>query len=150
MDKPDVDQIEGLSPAISIDQKSVSHNPRSTVGTSTEIYDYLRLLFARVGIPHCPQCGRVVAKQTGLPVLAALKRTRCTDTQALLGRKQRLENLKGAFALTAAGRRQLATSAEGVILIDDVLTTGSTVDACATTLRRAGFKRVWVVTVMRG
>lgn len=64
MDKPDVDQIEGLSPAISIDQKSSSHNPRSTVGTVTEIYDYLRLLFARVGIPHCPQCGRVVTQQT--------------------------------------------------------------------------------------
>src|SRR2546428_5407004 len=58
MDKPDVDKIEGLSPAISIDQKSASHNPRSTVGTVTEIYDYLRLLFARIGVPHCPnpQC----------------------------------------------------------------------------------------------
>lgn len=64
MDKPDVDQIEGLSPAISIDQKSVSHNPRSTVGTVTEIYDYLRLLFARIGVPHCPQCRRPVARQT--------------------------------------------------------------------------------------
>lgn len=64
MDKPDVDQIDGLSPAISIDQKSVSHNPRSTVGTVTEIYDYLRLLFSRAGIPHCPNCGRVVEKQT--------------------------------------------------------------------------------------
>ncbi len=64
MDKPDVDQIEGLSPAISIDQKSVSHNPRSTVGTVTEIYDYLRLLYARVGTPHCPKCGDVVEKQT--------------------------------------------------------------------------------------
>lgn len=60
IDKPDVDLIEGLSPAISIDQKSTSHNPRSTVGTVTEIYDYLRLLFARVGIPHCPKCGLVV------------------------------------------------------------------------------------------
>jgi excinuclease ABC subunit A len=58
MDKPDVDKIEGLSPAISIDQKSASHNPRSTVGTVTEIYDYLRLLYARVGVPHCPVCGR--------------------------------------------------------------------------------------------
>ena len=57
MDKPDVDYIEGLSPAVSIDQKATSHNPRSTVGTVTEIYDYLRLLFARVGIPHCPVCG---------------------------------------------------------------------------------------------
>ena len=58
MDKPDCDQIEGLSPAISIDQKSTSHNPRSTVGTVTEVYDYLRLLFARIGHPHCPQCGQ--------------------------------------------------------------------------------------------
>ena len=57
MDKPDVDKIEGLSPAISIDQKSTSHNPRSTVGTVTEIYDYLRLLYARAGVPHCPVCG---------------------------------------------------------------------------------------------
>ena len=65
MDKPDVDYIEGLSPAISIDQKGVSHNPRSTVGTVTEIYDYLRLLFARVGIPHCPKCEHPVQRQTG-------------------------------------------------------------------------------------
>lgn len=64
MDKPDVDQIDGLSPAISIDQKTTSHNPRSTVGTVTEIYDYLRLLYARAGTPHCPICGRVVTKQT--------------------------------------------------------------------------------------
>ena len=58
MDKPDVDAIEGLSPAVSIDQKGTSHNPRSTVGTVTEIYDYMRLLYARVVIPHCPECGR--------------------------------------------------------------------------------------------
>lgn len=64
MDKPDVDQIDGLSPAISIDQRSTSHNPRSTVGTVTEIYDYLRLLYSRAGIPHCPTCGREVHKQT--------------------------------------------------------------------------------------
>ncbi len=64
MEKPDVDQIDGLSPAISIDQKSTSRNPRSTVGTVTEIYDYLRLLFAKVGQPHCPNCGRPVTKQT--------------------------------------------------------------------------------------
>ncbi|MFQ5460050.1 MAG: excinuclease ABC subunit UvrA, partial [Anaerolineae bacterium] len=64
MDKPDVDQIEGLSPAISIDQKGGSHNPRSTVGTVTEIYDYLRLLYARIGVPHCPRCGKVVSRQT--------------------------------------------------------------------------------------
>ena len=64
MDKPDVDSIEGLSPAISIDQKTTSKNPRSTVGTVTEIYDYLRLLYARVGVPHCPKCGKVISRQT--------------------------------------------------------------------------------------
>ncbi len=64
MEKPDVDQIEGLSPAVSIDQKGVSHNPRSTVGTVTEVYDYLRLLFARAGTPHCPECGRPVLPQS--------------------------------------------------------------------------------------
>ncbi len=64
MDKPDVDFIEGLSPAIAIDQKAITHNPRSTVGTMTEIYDYLRLLFARIGIPHCPECGKEIKKQT--------------------------------------------------------------------------------------
>ena len=64
MDKPDVDYIEGLSPAISIDQKTAGRNPRSTVGTVTEIYDYLRLLFARAGEPHCPQCGRLIERQT--------------------------------------------------------------------------------------
>lgn len=64
MDKPDLDYIEGLSPAISIDQKTTSKNPRSTVGTVTEIYDYLRLLYARIGIPHCPKCGKVVSRQS--------------------------------------------------------------------------------------
>src|SRR6476469_5440118 len=63
-DKPDVDHIEGLSPAISIDQKGASHNPRSTVGTVTEIYDYLRLLYARIGRPHCPKCGRRIQQQS--------------------------------------------------------------------------------------
>jgi excinuclease ABC subunit A len=64
MDKPDVDYIEGLSPAISIDQKTTSRNPRSTVGTVTEIYDYLRLLYARIGHPHCPNCGKGISRQT--------------------------------------------------------------------------------------
>src|SRR6476659_6316040 len=64
MEKPDVDHIDGLSPAISIDQKTTSRNPRSTVGTVTEIYDYLRLLFARVGRPHCPICGKPIAGQS--------------------------------------------------------------------------------------
>lgn len=64
MEKPNVESIEGLPPAISIDQKSTNKNPRSTVGTVTEIYDYFRLLYARIGIPHCPRCGRAITKQT--------------------------------------------------------------------------------------
>lgn len=64
LDKPDVDSIEGLSPAISIDQKTTSKNPRSTVGTVTEIYDYLRLLYARIGVPHCPVCGEIIKQQS--------------------------------------------------------------------------------------
>ena len=64
MEKPDVDSVEGLSPAISIDQKTTSKNPRSTVGTVTEIYDYLRLLYARIGVPHCPVCGREISQQS--------------------------------------------------------------------------------------
>jgi len=71
--KPDVDHIEGLSPAVSIDQKGVSKNPRSTVGTVTEVYDYLRLLFARVGIPHCPQCSRAVSQQSAQGIVQAIR-----------------------------------------------------------------------------
>ncbi|HSG44008.1 MAG TPA: excinuclease ABC subunit UvrA, partial [Anaerolineales bacterium] len=74
MDKPDVDYIDGLSPAVSIDQKSTSHNPRSTVGTVTEIYDFMRLLFARAGIPHCPECGRVVVKQSAQEVVDQIQK----------------------------------------------------------------------------
>jgi excinuclease ABC subunit A len=73
MEKPDVDQIEGLSPAVSIDQKGVSHNPRSTVGTVTEIYDYLRLLYARIGIPHCPVCGAEVTAQSAQQIVDAIQ-----------------------------------------------------------------------------
>jgi len=74
MDKPDVDQIDGLSPSISIDQRGLSHNPRSTVGTVTEIYDYLRLLYARAGTPHCPQCGREVVQQSAQEIVDAVLR----------------------------------------------------------------------------
>ncbi len=74
MEKPEVDYIEGLSPAISIDQKGVSKNPRSTMGTVTEVYDYLRLLFARVGHPHCPQCGREIASQTVQQIVDAIQK----------------------------------------------------------------------------
>ena len=72
LDKPDVDSIEGLSPAVAIDQKSTSRNPRSTVGTVTEVYDYLRLLFARIGVPHCPICGRKVQKQSAQEIVEAI------------------------------------------------------------------------------
>jgi excinuclease ABC subunit A len=74
MNKPDVDTIEGLSPAVSIDQKATSHNPRSTVGTVTEVYDYLRLLYARVGIPHCPVCGRVVQQQSAQEIVEDIEK----------------------------------------------------------------------------
>src|SRR5258706_10225123 len=69
MEKPDVDLIEGLSPAIAIEQRTPSHNPRSTVGTVTEIYDYLRLLFARIGVPHCPKCGREIKPQSAQQII---------------------------------------------------------------------------------
>lgn len=72
MDKPDFDSIDGLSPAISIEQKTVSHNPRSTVGTVTEIADYLRVLYARAGVPHCPECGRKVTTQTSQQMTDAI------------------------------------------------------------------------------
>jgi excinuclease ABC subunit A len=83
MDKPDVDYIDGLSPAVSIDQKSTSHNPRSTVGTVTEIYDYLRLLFARAGIPHCPICGREVVKQSAQEIVDRIE-TQPEGTRVLI------------------------------------------------------------------
>src|SRR3989339_1245519 len=69
MDKPDVDSIEGLSPAVAIEQRTPSHNPRSIVGTVTEIYDYLRLLFARIGVPHCPQCGKEIHPQSAQQII---------------------------------------------------------------------------------
>ncbi len=108
MEKPDVDYIEGLSPAISIDQKTVSHNPRSTVGTVTEIYDYLRLLFARVGVPYCPKCGRVIARQT-VDQMVDLVESLPTDSRVIVlspvvrGRKGEYHQLlydlfKGGFA----------------------------------------------------
>ena len=74
MDKPDVDSIEGLSPAVSIDQKATSHNPRSTVGTVTEIYDFLRLLYARIGVPHCPECGREVSRQSSQEIVDVVEK----------------------------------------------------------------------------
>src|SRR3989475_12396570 len=108
MEKPDVDFIEGLSPAISIDQKSTSKNPRSTVGTITEIYDYLRVLFARVGTPHCPKCGRPIGRQTPDQIVdQVLQLPEGTKFQVLApivrGRKGEYERI-----LTDLGRRGFA------------------------------------------
>ena len=96
------------------------------------------------------EIARVLGREAGLPVLDALKRMRRTSTQTALGRRQRLVNLRGAFALTRAGRRGLGDKPAGVLLVDDVLTTGATAHECARTLRRAGVRQVLVLSVMRG
>ena len=94
MEKPNVDSIEGLPPAISIDQKSTNRNPRSTVGTVTEIYDYFRLLYARIGIPHCPKCGKVIKKQTVDQIMALPERTKIQLLAPVVrGRKGRHEKV---------------------------------------------------------
>src|SRR5579885_142281 len=95
MEKPDVDQIDGLSPAISIDQKSTSRNPRSTVATVTEIYDYLRLLFARIGVPHCPVDGQPVVRQTTTGIIYQIVAT--TTDKRLLVLAPIVIDKKGAF-----------------------------------------------------
>ena len=95
MEKPDVDQIDGLSPAISIDQKSTSRNPRSTVATVTEIYDYLRLLFARIGVPHCPTCGKAVERQTSQAIVDQV--VALGDGARLIVLAPVVEDKKGAF-----------------------------------------------------
>src|SRR5699024_12007859 len=90
LDKPDVDFIEGLSPAVSIDQKSTNHNPRSTVGTVTEIFDYLRLLVARTGTPHCPTCGEVIQRQTPQEIvdqIMEIERASCKERRSMPKRK---------------------------------------------------------------
>ena len=96
MEKPDVDQIDGLSPAISIDQKSTSRNPRSTVATVTEIYDYLRLLYARIGVPHCPVCGKTVSKQTPQTIVDAVREL--GDGKRLMLLAPIVSDKKGEFA----------------------------------------------------
>ena len=92
----------------------------------------------------------MLGSHIGLPVLKALQRTRATGHQTALTRAQRMENLRGAFAITRAGRHSISHSPVGAVLVDDVLTTGSTVHECAKILRRAGFQSIFVVTVMRG
>ncbi len=96
------------------------------------------------------EIARPLSALTGCPIVLALRRVRSTDTQTLLSRRQRMDNLKGAFGITRIGRKLASRHCPGVILIDDVLTTGSTVNECARTLRKAGIKRILVVTVMRG
>ncbi len=126
MDKPDVDFIEGLSPAISIDQKSASRNPRSTVGTITEIYDYLRLLYARIGIPHCPKCGRVITRQTPQQIVdRILQLPEGTRFQVLApvvrGRKGEYEGLLGELAKQGFTRARIDGE---VVELSDRTTTG--------------------------
>lgn len=96
------------------------------------------------------EIARGLASSHGLPVLTALKRVRPTDTQTLLGRRQRMANLRGAFEATKRAAAWLEHGVQGAILVDDVLTTGSTVNECAKVLRKAGFRHVQVLTVMRG
>jgi ComF family protein len=96
------------------------------------------------------EISRVLSLHTGLPMLRALKRIRSTEHQTVLTRSQRLENLRGAFVVTKAGHRHIENTTAGAVLVDDVLTTGSTVNECAKVLRRAGIQTVVVVTVMRG
>jgi competence protein ComFC len=109
-----------------------------------------RKRFQDRGFNQAAEICRELSRQTDLPVVGALNRIRATGHQTALTRAQRLENLRNAFAVTRAGMREIARRIPGVILVDDVLTTGSTVDECARTLRRAGLPRVRVVTVMRG
>ena len=104
MEKPDVESIEGLSPAISIDQKTTSHNPRSTVGTVTEIYDYLRLLYARAGTPHCPKCGREIRRQTVDEI--ADRVTAMPEGSKILVNAPVVRGRKGEFVKELAGYRK--------------------------------------------
>jgi excinuclease ABC subunit A len=105
MDKPDVDSIEGLSPAISIDQKSTSRNPRSTVATVTEIYDYLRLLFARIGVPHCPVCGKAVSRRTPQVIIDEIMKI--DDGKRLMVLAPVIKDKKGEFAHVPEQYRRL-------------------------------------------
>jgi excinuclease ABC subunit A len=121
MDKPDVDFIEGLSPAISIDQKTASRNPRSTVGTITEVYDYLRLLYARIGVPHCPKCGKPVTRQTPQQIVDQILSR--ADGDRFLVLAPVVEGRKGEYStlldeLTAQGFSRVRVDGELVELAD--------------------------------
>jgi excinuclease ABC subunit A len=123
MDKPDVDFIDGLSPAISIDQKSTSHNPRSTVGTITEVYDYLRLLYARIGQPHCPSCGQPIARQTAEQIVDQVERlAEGTRFQVLApvvrGRKGRYEQLLSSLSSQGFVRVRITSGTKAPQTVD--------------------------------
>jgi excinuclease ABC subunit A len=161
MDKPDVDYIEGLSPAVSIDQKSTSHNPRSTVGTVTEIYDYLRLLFARIGKPHCPQCGQAIIPQTveqivdrvmelgegvRFQVLAPLVRGRKGEFKNLLEEARKdgfvraridgvIRDLAEEIELEKQKKHDIAVVIDRLVVKDDITT--RLADSLATALKQA-------------
>ncbi len=127
MSKPDLDSIDGLSPAVSIDQKTTSRNPRSTVGTTTEIYDYLRLLFARVGIPHCPECGRVIQKQTTDQVTDEILKLGTVDSTRAVIMAPVVSGRKGEFTklfadLTKEGFARVRIDGEIVRLSGDPIT----------------------------
>src|SRR3970040_2198236 len=112
MEKPQVDQITGLSPAIAIEQKTVSRNPRSTVGTITEVYDYLRVLYARIGVPHCPKCGREIGRQTPDQIVdQVMELPEGTRFQVLApvvrGRKGEYEKLLGDLAKKGFARARI-------------------------------------------
>src|SRR5271157_6039165 len=111
LDKPDLDYIEGLSPAIAIEQKSTHRNPRSTVGTVTEIYDYLRLLFARIGVPHCPRCGREIQEQRVDGEILPLEGEIALDRK----RKHTIEIVVDRLVVSAESRRRFAESVEGAL-----------------------------------
>lgn len=120
MDKPDVDSIDGLSPAISIDQKSTSRNPRSTVATVTEIYDYLRLLFARIGVPHCPICGKAVSRRTTEAIIQEIIKQ--YDGRRILLLAPIVKNKKGEFAHIPEQYRRLGYArvrVDGVVYVLD-------------------------------
>jgi excinuclease ABC subunit A len=123
MDKPDVDFIEGLSPAISIDQKSTSRNPRSTVGTITEIYDYLRLLYARIGVPHCPVCGRPIQRQTAEQIIDQVEQLpEGTRFQVLApvvrGRKGEYSSLLGDLSTRGYARARIRSGTKEAQVVD--------------------------------
>src|SRR5262245_5698251 len=123
MEKPEVELIEGLSPAISIEQKTTSRNPRSTVGTVTEIYDYLRLLFARIGVPHCPKCGRPISFQTVQQIVdqvLAMPAGRKIQVLAPIVRGRKGEYKKDLEAMMKKGFVRARIDGKVVELSDDI------------------------------